>query len=929
MRRGVQWLFRGVVMLVLLASCLPALAQTATGAIGGTVRDESGAVLPGVTVEATSPALIEKARVFTTDERGEYRFLRLPVGTYDIKFSLAGFGSMERAGIIINAGFTATIDARLKVGSVAETITVTGESPVVDIRGSTSSTLLTTQVIDTIPSSRNVFDMSKFVIGSSTSTPDVGGSTQAIYSAVQVHGSRGNDRGYYRDGVRTSLFYGDGDAPRVYNTVGAMQEVNYETAAIPAEIPHGGVVINMITKDGGDRWSGTGFGSGANTSMQSSNLDQKLRDRGVKAGSGTAAVYDVDGSVGLPIKKERVWFFGEVRNFYIRSLLANAFNIDGTQTWSSTNKYETFLKTTIQANRTNKLTLNFAYDGYTTPYRREEATFVSDEAAGYNTGGPLNRVIVGSWTMTKGNNWIVEAGFSYMRVGSQTTYRPEVGPNSRSRLDIITSTLSGAATRVRADKNLRQDYSVSATHVFNAGGSHELRFGSQGDWGSYPDNRFNKNDIIYRYRNGVPAEVDLVNTPVYTKTAIREYGFYIQDRWTIAKRLTINAGARYDYLHVYIPPQYAPAGTYVGERNFSKIEGVSWRDVVPRLGVSYDLLGTGRTVLKGSYSQYTGVEAAGVAQDTNPMFRSTNRCSWSDLNGDNLASADELSKCAGWAGGSTATLDPNLRRPYNREYSLGTQHQLARNLGFTLMFFRRENRDMRAYQNLAVPTSGYIPVTIANPLDNSPLVIYNQNPATAGQQKSILTNSTKLNTTYNGVEFGIQRRFSPGSYMQAGYHYGRVTGRTTSTADLNDPNLDIFAKGGIDNDEPHQLKVSGSYVLPWKIEASGFVSLASGHTKARSLSVTRTLVPTLTRSSQTVRLELNDIHRYPARKQVDIRFGRIFRVKTLRFEPFVDIYNLFNVNTVLREVTTWGSSLGTISSTYNPRLMRVGGRISF
>lgn len=926
MRRGFRWPSVVLAIFVAWTVALPALAQTSTGAIEGTVKDESGSVLPGVTVEARSPALIEQARVFTTDARGEYRFLRLPVGTYDLKFTLEGFGPMERAGIIINAGFTATVDVGMKVGGIQETVTVTGESPVVDVRGSTSQTVLTDQVIDTIPSSRNVFDMSKFVIGSSTSTPDVGGSTQAIYSAIQVHGSRGNDRGYYRDGVRTSLFFGDGDAPRVYNTTGAMAEVNYETAAIPASVPNGGVVINMVTKDGGDRLSGNFFTS--TKVRESSNLDQDLRDRGVTYTSGSQHVHDIDASAGFPIKRERVWFFGEVRHFKITSLLANQTGLDGKQAWSSTTKYESFLKGTYQVNRQNKLTGSFAYDGYVTPYRREEATFVSDEAAGYNTTGQLNHVILLNWTMTKGNNWIVEAGFSYMNVGSETTYRPEVGPESRSRLDIITSTLTGAPTRVRQDNNYKRDYHASATHVFDAAGSHELRFGSQGDWGQFPDNRYNKNDIIYRYRNGVPDSVDLVNTPVNSKTTIREFGFYVQDSWRIAKRLSVNAGVRYDYFKVFIPEQYAPAGTYVGERRFSRIPVVTWNNVVPRFGVSYDLLGTGRTVLKGSASQYMGVEAAGVAQDVNPMFRSTNRCTWVDLNKDNYATENELSKCQGWTGGASSTIDPNLRRPFNREYSFGVQHELARNTGLTVMYFRRENRDMRAYQNRAVPADSYIPVTITNPLDNSPLVMYNQNPSTTGKQDNVLTNSTKLDSTYNGVEVAVQRRFSPGSYLQVGYHYGRVIGRTT-TAELNDPNNDIFTKGGISNDEPHQLKVSAAYVLPWNISTSAFISLASGHTKQRTLTVGRALVPNLTRSSQSVRLEPNDVNRYPSRNLVDIRFGRIFRLGRRQVEPFADLYNLMNVNTVLSEVTTLGSSLGVVSSTINPRLIRLGLKASF
>ena len=794
-------------MFLLLTASLPTAAQTFTGAIEGTVTDDSGAVLPGVTVEVRSPALIEQSRLFTTDARGAYRFLRLPVGTYSLKFSLEGFGGLERTEIIINSGFTATIDVSMKVGGIAETVTVTGESPIVDVRGSTSQTVLTDKVIDTIPSSRNVFDMSKFIIGSSTSTPDVGGSTQAIYSAIQVHGSRGNDRGYYRDGVRTSLFFGDGDAPRVYNTTGAMAEVNYETAAIPASVPNGGVVINMVTKDGGDRITGNLFSSVK--VHESSNLDQELIDRGVTYASGTDWVHDIDVSSGLPIKKDRIWFFGEYRHFKIKSLLANQVGLDGEQAWSSTTKYQSFLKGTIQANRQNKITVSFAYDGYVTPYRREEATFVSDEAAGYNTTGQINHVILTNWTMTKGNSWIVEAGFSYMNVGSETTYRPEVTEASRSRLDIITSTLTGAPTRVRQDNNYKKDYHASATHVFDLAGSHELRFGSQGDWGDFPDNRYNKNDIIYRYRSGIPDSVNLVNTPVNSKTTIREFGLYVQDSWRIANRLSINAGVRYDYFKVFIPEQYAPAGTYVGERSFPKMEVITWNDVVPRLGLSYDLRGNGRTVLKASASQYMGVEAAGVAQDVNPMFRSTNRCTWVDFNRDNYATSDELSKCQGWTGGATAQIDPNLKRPFNREYSFGVHQQLRENLGATAMYFRRENRDMRAYRNLAVPRDSYIPVTIVNPLDGSPLTMYNQNPATAGKQANVMVNSGQLDSTYNGVELAVQRRFSPGSYLQVGYHYGRVIGRIT-TAELNDPNNDIFTQGGIGNDEPHQLKVSAA-----------------------------------------------------------------------------------------------------------------------
>ncbi|MBE3135705.1 MAG: TonB-dependent receptor, partial [Acidobacteria bacterium] len=710
----IRWRVFGFVIVLSLIGCLPAFTQVPTGAIEGVVKDESGGVLPGVTVEVRSPALIEGTRTMVTEASGNYRFLRLPVGTYVIKFSLEGFTSIERTGIVINAGFTATINITLKVGSLTETVTVVGGAPVVDVRGSTARAVLTADVIETIPSARNVFDMSKFVIGASTSTPDVGGSTQHLYTGIQIHGSRGSDRGYYRDGVRVAAYFGDGDAPRMHGMTGAQQEVNYESAAIPASVAHGGMVINMVSKDGGNRLSGTVFASGSFPGMQSSNLDDELRSRGVELTSGTKQVYDVDMTAGFPLKRDKVWLFGDARIYGITTLQANQRGLDGNQAEDYNRRFDYFLKATTQLNNANKLAVSMGYDGNFRPQRREGATFVTDEAAGYNTGGrhPYNRAIVASWTSTRGNNWIFEAGFGYMRVGATTTWQPNSGPVAR--LDLVTSTLTGAANRVRGDKTFRQDYNVSATHVFNAGGSHQLRFGSNGDWGTFPETRDNKRDMSQNYRNGVPDSVDLYNTPVRANTAIREFGFYVQDSWMIANRLTINAGVRYDYLGVSIPEQYSPAGTWVPERRFDKIPVVTWQDVVPRLGASYDLLGTGRTVLKGSFSQYMGVEAAGIAQQANPNYYSSNRCTWRDLNGDDLATADEISQCQGWTGGVTGTRDPDLRRPYNNEYSLGVQHQLARNLGMSVMYFRRENRDLRNFVNMAVPTAGYIPVPITN-----------------------------------------------------------------------------------------------------------------------------------------------------------------------------------------------------------------------
>jgi hypothetical protein len=391
----------------------------------------------------------------------------------------------------------------------------------------------------------------------------------------------------------------------------------------------------------------------------------------------------------------------------------------------------------------------------------------------------------------------------------------------------------------------------------------------------------------------------------------------------------MNVGLRYDYFKNHIPEQHADAGRWVPERNFAPIDVIAWKNIVPRLGLAFDLFGTGHTVLKGNYSKYMGVEAAGVGQSVNPLTQSSNRCVWTDLNRDNEFQDNEYSACQGFVGGVSTRIDPNVPRPYNREYSGGFEHQLFAGTGLSVFYFRRENRDLRGTVNLGVPTSSYIPVTITNSITNQPLTIYNQSPATAGRQDNLLTVVDKLNSDYNGVEIAVQRRFTAKSSLLAGYQYGKTLGRVSTGGDLNDPNRDIFGIGAVGNDEPHQLKVSGSYMLPGQVSFSGFLSVRSGHPRARQLIVSRALVPTLTRASQTVALERNDDLRYERVNQLDLRLGRVFRMASFKFEPFVDAYNLMNANTILADVTTIGSSLGTVSNTLSPRLFRIGAKLDF
>ena len=424
---------------------------------------------------------------------------------------------------------------------------------------------------------------------------------------------------------------------------------------------------------------------------------------------------------------------------------------------------------------------------------------------------------------------------------------------------------------------------LNVTRLFDWNGPHELKFGTQNSLGDWAEVASLNGDIVLRFRDGVPDSAELRNTPLDALSHLTELGFYVQDRWTIGNRLTINAGLRYDKFRINIAEQSAPAGTWVPARQFDEIKNVpNWDDLMPRLGVSYDVTGTGRTVVKGSFSMYVGNEGVGPASSVNPMFLSRNRCVWTDTNGDLNAQPNELSNCAGFSGGVSTRLDPALKRQFNREYTLGFQHELAPDLGLSVTFYRRENRNMRGPRNLAIPASSYIPVTVNNLLTNEPMTIFNQDPATLGLQNNVIMNADILNNDYNGIEFVVQRRFSSRGFLLAGYHYGKKLGSILlndrdTRSDLNDPNNFIFHDGAVGNDEPHQLKLSGSVLLPGDINFSGVLLAYSGHPRQRNMRVSRSEVPDLTRSSQSVRLERNDDVRYENIKLLDLRFAKPFQ----------------------------------------------------
>src|SRR5215813_9449195 len=311
-------------LLVAALSLLP-IAANAQSALTGVVKDTSGAVLPGVTVEAASPALIEKTRSTITDESGGFKIVDLRPGTYTLTFSLEGFSSVRRENLELPANFTMTVNSELRIGALAETLTVTGSSPLVDVQSTTKSQVLNREALDAIPTGRTIQAMGQLITGVSLNIPDVGGSRAMQQTYMSTHGLGASQTTVQVDGLIVNGLDGDGAVQNYFNS-SMSQEMVYTTSGANADVSGGGVRLNMIPRNGGNTLNGSFFAGYQNQSFQSSNLTADLKARGLKTPDGIGKLSNFEGSAGGPIKDNKLWFFGSARSFHLDTLPGDALN---------------------------------------------------------------------------------------------------------------------------------------------------------------------------------------------------------------------------------------------------------------------------------------------------------------------------------------------------------------------------------------------------------------------------------------------------------------------------------------------------------------------------------------------------------------------------------------------------------------------------
>ena len=958
LRRTIVVVFVGLALMAAAAS-----SADAQSALAGVVRDASGGVLPGVTVEATSPALIEKVRTVITDDGGQYRIVDLRPGVYTMTFTLPGFGTVTREKIELISNFTAPINAEMRLGTVQETVTVSGATPVVDMQTATNQQVMTKELLESVPTGRSIWAVGSTLNGVTLSAPDVGGTAGMQQTYMATHGSDRRDNAIQVDGMSVNGIEGDGAIQNYFNQ-GMFEEMSYQTSALTAEVPSAGVRLNMIPKDGSNSLKGTLFYSQTPSSFQSDNLTPELVARGLKAPNRVEKIMDVNVGVGGPVKKDKLWFFSSARVWGVDQTVTDSFhNSDPTnrtfrpdfnQPTVDDNLIKSgMIRLTYQASRRHKFA---AYADGIIKFRGHECatnTFPTAEACGIRS--PKRYFTAQTkYTGTLTSSLLVEAGWSENdETYSTNETQPETTLTAVGRVDRITtdrwSSVIGPYYFREPD---RHTFTGSTSYVT---GAHALKVGFQLGKGSNHHQRTMNGgiDLYQEYNNKVPASVMIHNTPQDTREVIKyDLGIYVQDslRWN---RVTVNPGLRIELFNTYVPAQSSPAGQFVPARSFDKVENLpSWKDLAPRLGFVYDVFGDSKTALKLHMGKYMrAFSTVGFAQVYNPNTLQTDRRTWSDLNGDDIAQPNEIGPVVtpfNISGVSNRRPDPDIKRPYQWETTLGVQRELMGGVLLSANWIRRDYKRLFWSDNVLTTFDDYSIVNIPNPMTPTEMLpIYNLNVAKRGLVQFIDKNSTENRRWYNGFDVGFTARRRGASV------YGGVTGgrQITVFCEVDDPNsLRFCDQRELDLPYLYQFKLAGTYPLPYGLHLSGSwqglpgVPVGTARQDAEYVAaqnrvpdaslnveynVSRTQIPALTVTSITVPLIKPGTQFLDRRNQVDIRLSKKVKVGNVDLSGQFDIFNLLNASTILSQTEQFGSALGRPTAILQGRLFALGMQLGF
>ncbi|PYR38949.1 MAG: hypothetical protein DMF90_01595, partial [Acidobacteria bacterium] len=599
-RMGKFYRISGLVaaLLSLSAPCL--LAQDSQASIVGVVTDESGAVLPGVTVSATSPTLQRAQVSAVTDAQGNYRLTNLPIGTYEVTYALDGFRTVKRESVQLTGGFTATLDIKMLVGALNETLTVSAASPVVDVVSSNPRTTLTLETLELIPTSRNGMQALLAQAPGTRSNVDVGGNTAGAIPDFRAFG-QGNGAWPVIEGVATA-------SPAIYTSVQpgnyvdytAAEEAQVNTFGNDAETPTRGTRVSLIAKTGGNAYHGTFLGSYTNPNLISDNIDATLAAQGIR-GVPIEERWDAAGNLGGYLVRDKLWFYGGINGRVNNNDVLDCTKPDGTPCVTLLTQRFYSVKSTYRLSNAHKLIGYYQWN--LKDNETGASSLVSWESRFHQTlTGNMGK---GEWTGTFGSNVVATALFGFWNYSQDP-----------SRYDVVTQKRTGSSSLIYWAPNTFSFYRYQTSSTLNwfvpktVAGDHNLKFGLDymKGWSKFDSPPHGvPGDYILQFFNSAPYQLQAFNVGVNKQEDDRYIALFLKDQWTVGPRLTLNVGVRVAFDHVYIPDETKQAGTFGSiypAVNFTRVDGAPWNTVVPRLHASYVLTKDGLTVVKGGWGRF-------------------------------------------------------------------------------------------------------------------------------------------------------------------------------------------------------------------------------------------------------------------------------------------------------------------------------------
>ncbi len=852
-------------------------AAVAQGAIAGQVTDQSGGVIPGVGVEASSPALIEGARSTVSDSQGRYQIPDLRPGFYKVTFTLPGFRTVVRERIELTAGFTASVNIQMAIGAVDETVTVTGASPIVDVQSVTTQTVMSREVLDVVPTGRNIQAIGILIPGTGLQvgggaaySVDVGGSGGMQQSPLAYHGNINSVQQI--DGIRFNNLEGAGQYSGMYWNDGMIQEIQYTTSGDSAETQSGGVRINMIPKEGGNTFRGSLFSNFTFDKWHSNNLDQRLIDRGLQSVGKIKQIWDFNPTIGGPIIRNKLWFHFAYRNWGVNRTVPGCNSEIDTTRQCVDDSYinSAVLRLTWQIDQKNKLGAhydkNVKYRGHwgLASTVSEESAAIEDMPQSYNASI--------KWTSTLTSRLLAQAGLGLYTQQYREIYEPDlptqpgqaVGtfPQTNTRYDPFYTNRDLTTDYYRGAWRAGNIYHISGVRNYTASlsyvtGSQSLKGGMQFQDGISRQSDLYRGDIDQiQWLGGLPRAVVLRASPRYAVENIRDLGLYVDEKWTLA-RLTLSGGIRYDYFNGYAPEQFSEAGTWIGARLTPTVENIpNWRDINPRLGLAWDVFGNGKTALKFTTGRYVNQEVAAPTRTLNPMrqIAATDTRTWNDVNGNLRPELNELGATSNRLFGTvvqSVRFDPGYvdgfdTRPGHWNYHLSLQHELRPGLGVTttyshvtnfnlLLLATRTNNFGRGPDNtlwvpgdfdqftIVVPNDPRLPAETRGTTISGLYVIQDAKRPLVDDYRAHAGDYGNHKETYDGADFNVNWRMGNGGTVGGGLTWGDA--RINDCYVVDDPTQLRFCDRAVDPNSGLvrgglQVKLLGSYPLPGGWQAS-------------------------------------------------------------------------------------------------------------